>query len=286
MGTKIDTAHEGRTENDTVAELAAAAAVRPQIIKADDGRTFLLVPEGYKNQEITDPHGLVVSPPARTRQAVTIQTLDSLGEYVNRFKSETSVLFGDVANNAILAVIDYHAADKAAFGEHRARLALPFSLEWKIWTAIDGKLMPQGDFARFLEENATDIVAPAAADLIECCRDLQALRKVDFRKAVRTASYNESFEWTDDTQAVTRSGSIELPTRFLLNIPVYFGDSVTELTAFLRWAFVEGAGLQLGIALHRAEHVRQAVFQQHMLTVADRTNLPAVFGKPESSASW
>ncbi|MCH1933271.1 YfdQ family protein, partial [Shewanella sp. A25] len=76
------------------------------------------------------------------------------------------------------AIVDYHAPDKAAHGAHVAAMALPYSEEWKAWTAIDGKLMPQREFARFIEENAVDVVAPSGADLLEVVRDLQAVRKV------------------------------------------------------------------------------------------------------------
>ena len=275
------TAGDSRTENDTVAELATQAALRPQVIEAN-GRTFLIVPEGYDPpKELTDPHGLINTPPGRIRQPVVIQTLDSLGEYVNRFKTTDTILLADIDNNSIVAAIDYHGPDRAAFVDHVAKLALPFSLEWQTWKAIDGKLMGQLEFARFLEEHGADVKAPTGADLLEVCRDLHAVRKVNFKKVVRTSSDNENFEYTEETDARTREGGIEIPTRFLLEIPVYFGDAPVELYAFLRWKLVEGE-LLLGIALNRAEHIRQAVFQQHVFTAADHTDRPAYFGKRES----
>ena len=74
-----------------------------------------------------------------------------------------------------------------------------------------------------------------------------------------------------------------MPTRFVLGIPVYFGESDVELHAFLRWKIdPEKGGLQLGIALNRAEHVRQSVFKQIMLGVSERTACPIVFGKSEN----
>ena len=116
-------------------------------------------------------------------------------------------------------------------------------------------------------------------DTLEAVRDLQAHRKVNFVKAVRTASDNENFEYTDESKATTKGG-IELPTKFKLGLPVYFGEPPTEVYAFLRWAIdSDRGGLTLGIQLHRAEHVRQAVFKQIVLGVSDRTSCSAVFGK-------
>lgn len=189
------------------------------------------------------------------------------------------LLFADIAANSIVAQIDYHSPDKAAQIAHRATLTLPFSEEWRLWTEISGRLKEQLEFARFIEENASDIRAPAAADLLEAVRDLQAHRKVSFIKAVRTSSENESFEFQDETKA-TSKGDIELPTKFKLGLPVYFGESETELFAFLRWAIdTEKGGLKLGIQLHRAEHVRQAVFKHIVAGVTERTDCCAVFGK-------
>jgi uncharacterized protein YfdQ (DUF2303 family) len=264
------------TEAEAISDLARRAAAHGSI-KASDGREFLVFPEGSTVRDVSDEHDLKTTTPRYVKQGVTLQTQDSLAEYVNRYKSADTVLFADIAANSILATIDYHAKDKAAHVAHRAMLTLPFSEEWGLWTKISGKLVPQLEFARFIEENGADIRSPDAAELLEACRDLQAHRKVNFTKAVRTSSDNENFEYTDETKATTKAG-IEIPTKFKLGIPVYFGEPDTEMFAFLRWKLDEGS-LTLGVALHRAEHVRQAVFKQIVQGVAECTQCVAVFGK-------
>lgn len=267
---------------ETIADLARQAT-QAHIVKSVDGREFLIVPEGYQRQNIEDEHGLKRTAPSYLKQDITLQTVDSLVDYVNRFKTGDSVLFADIERNSILAALDYHKAasgDTAAIvarATHRADMKLPFSEEWSLWTAIHKQLKPQLEFARFIEENAADIIAPSGGDLLDAVRDLQANRKVNFTKAVRTASDNENFEFTDETEARTK-GDLEIPTKFQLKIPVYFGEPPTELFAFLRWHLDEGS-LKLGVALHRTEHVRQAVFKQIVLSVADRSKCPVVFGK-------
>jgi uncharacterized protein YfdQ (DUF2303 family) len=266
------------TEAEAIAELAQKSATAATI-ETNDGRTFLVFPTGATVREISDEHELKVTPPRYVRQAVTLQAQDSLVDYVNKFKTESSVLLADIAGNTIVALIDYHTAAKAANVAHRATLTLPFSEEWRLWTSISGRLMGQLEFARFIEENGADVRAPDAAELLEAVRDLQAHRKVNFVKAVRTSSENESFEYTDESKATTKGG-IELPTKFKLGLPVYFGEPETEVYAFLRWAIgADNGGLSLGIALHRTEHVRQAVFKQIVLGVSERTGCTAVFGK-------
>jgi len=262
---------------ETVSDLAVRAAGTPQIITSPGGREFMVLPEGYTSNDVTPANKADVIMPKIIKQAVTLQNAVALIEYLNRFKSDESVLFADVAESRIVAAIDYHAKDKAALVDHKATLALPFSEEWKIWGGINGQLKPQLEFARFVEENAPDIKSPDAGSLLEAVRDLQARRSVNFIQAVRTASDNESFEFNDNTEARTK-GDLELPTKFVLSIPVYFGDPDVEMHAFLRWKLEDGK-LLLGVKLHRAEHVRQAAFNMIVTDAMEKTGVLAVFGK-------
>lgn len=268
------------TEAGTIASLAAKAA-GAHVVKTGDEREFLIVPSGFSEKEVSDAHGLKLAKPKYIKQTVTIETADSLVDYVNRFKVSDTMLFADISANRIVALVDYHAAEAAAHVAHRAKMELPFSEEWALWTKITGKLMPQLEFARLIEENAADIRAPSAGELLDACRDLQVRRKVNFIKAVRTNSDNETFEYSEETNATSKKGDLELPTKFVLGLPVYFGSPETEIHAFLRWRLEEGQ-LTLGIQLHRTEHVRQAVFKQIVIDVASRTDCPAVFGKSEN----
>ncbi len=268
------------TEAGTIAALAAKAS-GAHVVKTDDKREFLIVPSGFSDKEVSDAYGLKLAKPRYIKQTVTIETADSLVDYVNRFKGSDTLLLAEISANRIVALIDYHNATAAAHVAHRAKMELPFSEEWSLWTKASGRLMPQLEFARFIEENAADIRAPSAGELLDACRDLQVRRKVNFIKAVRTASDNENFEYSEETSTTTKKGDLELPTKFVLGLPVYFGQAETELQAFLRWRLDDGA-LTLGIQLHRVEHVRQAVFQQIVLDVSERTDCPAVFGKSEN----
>lgn len=271
-----------RTNADAVAELARQGTVTPQILKTESGRELLVLPSsdgGAVHHDVSEKSAQLAPVPQWIDQAVTVQTTDSLIDYVGRFSDEETSLFADIERNRIVAAVDYHGKADPARVAHRVMLDLPFSVEWATWTAIDGKLMGQLEFARFLEENAADIEAPGAADLLETCRDLQANRKVNFTKAVRTASDNENFEYVDETTATTKKGGVEIPTKFLLRIPVYFGGQTYSIGAFLRWRLEEGEGLKLGIKLHNREHVRQAVFKEVVEVAASATGCPAYFGR-------
>ncbi|MEN6535693.1 MAG: DUF2303 family protein [Bryobacteraceae bacterium] len=266
---------------ETIADLARKASL-VQSVDGSDGRRYLIVPDGYEAKDVTDPHGLFPRTPSYIKQRVEVQALDSLVDYVNAFKTDHTKLFADMMGNSITGLIDYHQEDqKAANVAHAVTMALPFSEEWKLWTGIDGKLMGQLEFARFLEENHPDIVQPNAAELIEIARDLHGARNIRLTKAVRTESDNESFTLDDDTTlASNKSGQkVEIPRQFTLSIPVYFGESAIDMTAFLRWKLDQQEGMKLGIKMWRPEHVRQAMFKQIVTGAAERTQLTAVYGK-------
>lgn len=245
-----------------------------------------------KEQLVEIPVGGVnVRRPGRAVAYVTLETADSLADYVNAFKGDGTRLFGAISENSITAVLDYHEPVSSPGGEpdhaqHVAALKLPFSLEWKAWTEADGKLYPQLDFVRFLEENREDIASPAAADVLEACRDLQALRKVDFRSVVREDSENYKIEWADESDARSKKGDVTLPAEFKLSIPVYFEGRPVEVIALLRWKLDTDTGtLALGIKLKRAERIRQAMFKEVLAGVVEATDCEFVHGRLDRMAS-
>ncbi|RAI37232.1 DUF2303 family protein [Rhodoplanes roseus] len=272
-----DTSTDTGTEAAVIRDLTREAYA-PTTIKLDDGRTLLVTHGDATVQDVSDQDGLHTVAPRYISKSVTLQTQDSLVDYVQLFKGVASLLFADIERDTIVGQVDYHAPTAPAHLAHRATLVLPKSEEWKLWTGISGRLMPQLEFARFIEENAPDVRAPSAGELLEAVRDLQAHRKVNFIRAVRTASDNENFEFTDETTATSRKSGLELPTKFVLGLPVYFGEPDTEVHAFLRWTLDDGK-LLLGIQLNRVEHVRQAVFKQIVLAISDRTGVPALYGR-------
>lgn len=268
-----------KTEAEAIAELTERALTGAEILRTEAGREILVI--GNQHVDVTEPNAIARTLPDHIGQNIVLQTVDSLVDYVNHYKDGggRTVLFADISLNKVVAVVDYHKADGPAHGAHRANMDLPFAEEWKAWTKASGVMVGQLEFARFIEENAADVEQPSGADLLDVVRDLHAVRKVDFKKAVRTSSDNENFEYTDETQTSTRQGSVEVPTKFRLRLPVYFNAEPVELWAFLRWKLDDGK-LQLGIVLHRAEHVRQAEFKRIVTDAAVRTSCPAVFGRP------
>lgn len=242
--------------------------------------------EGGEQVEIIDNvGGLSTVKPGRIYAHVTVETQQSLIDYAVKFKAANSALFASIKGSTILAVLDFHAAGGNAaepifspdFCDHCATLKLPFSTEFDIWKEFDGKLMDHGDFVRFIDENREDIVSPDAATVFETVKDLQSVRKADFRSVARVDTDHLNIEFAESVEAKSNRDGIELPTEFVLGLPIYFEGAEEEIHALLRWKVVEGK-LALGFVLKRVERIRQARFKLIVQEIAEASGISAVYG--------
>lgn len=266
------------TEAGQIAALAlAGAVVKPEIISGPNGKTYAIVPDGYQLTDITPAGAGTTARPDVIRQKATLQTADSLVDYLTKYKGADTTLFADIAANALVGAIDYHGATQAGLNVHQATMKLPFSLEWQLWSGIDGKDLSQLEFARFLEENAIDVVDPDAATLLETVRDLQAVEIENTSARARTETDHIDISFEHSVNAVTQSGKLSIPKSFKLMIPVYFGEPPTLITGALRWNKIQGQ-IKFGIKLLRAEQARIDEFKRVVGDIAERSELRAVYG--------
>lgn len=292
-------------------EASLLRALEPRFLKNSDGREFLLMPPGavghghsgtsdWSFEEITLPNSVAVLAPKIITQAVKVQDVASLMNYVNRFKNSDSALFADILLSIILGVIDYHNAPIGETGadlkpvaqhtKHTVSLQIPHSIEWQTWKTIDGTLMSHVDFSNHLEENAMDIlplgemrdrsgnvIEDAPTSILELCRELQVKSGYKVSGDVRNGDYVSIAMAKDDD--VTTKKDVQLPVSIDLNIPVYFGEQPVHMVAFLRRRVVEGS-LKLGIKLQRPEQVRQDEFKRIVSEIEQGVMLPTLYGKP------
>lgn len=139
---------------------------------------FLAVP---KHREVKDLTGEIRAlseylKPARRKGTATLESLQSLIDWSNRFKGDSSVLFAkaDMAKPQLSCVADYHLPgpinplDKtgdptARHGHHKANYSFPLSDEWKAWMGISGRPQEKDDMGEFIEIHATEILDPTPA---------------------------------------------------------------------------------------------------------------------------
>lgn len=255
-----------------------AARIASPVISGPDGRTHVALPERIRLHDITDPNRL----PSRVKQAVTVDDRASLSTYINRYKSDRSIIIADFDNLKISARLDWHEHNQGAdypepgHNTHAVTLALRPSEEFSRWDEMEGKIHPQADFARFLEENSVDIGTPEAATMIEISRDFEATVGQTYKSSLRLDNGDRKLIFESDTKV---QNGVVIPEKFTLDIPIYNGEEPEELTCLFRWRAMGGGAVGLGFQWHRVEYQRRAHFAQIAATASEETGLPVFMGR-------
>lgn len=141
---------------------------------------LVAIPQHRKIEDVTEKHrnALEFLKPSRRKGTANLDDLQSLIDWANRFKGETSVLFAkpDLAAPTITCVADYHAEGPADPTEktgdplarhchHRAVYSFPLSEEWKAWMRVSNSPLEKDELGEFIEANAKDIMDPTTAIL-------------------------------------------------------------------------------------------------------------------------
>jgi uncharacterized protein YfdQ (DUF2303 family) len=245
---------------------------------------YLIAPEGSTLISLKDqqyPHGL---PPDRIVANLEMQDAASFCSYVNSFKDGRTRIFADTTLGELgfLAVLDYHpvaAGDVTApqFLSHRAEFRLRHSEEWKLWHGQNDKLIPQSEFAEFLEDNRADIVTPEPATMLEIAKELQAHSEVNFASKVNLRNGAAVLSYDEQIKASVTTGQIEVPEHFTIRIPVFFGEGAIEIRTRLRFRISDGK-LKFQYKLYRPVEVISNAFYVARQGIAVATTLEVWLG--------
>lgn len=247
-----------------------------------DGDPFALVPNGMELVSLAE-----FLPPKRIRRNVCLQDAGSFADYVNRFKTDNTMIFAEATETALTleAILDYHGAApelKPARCEHRATYQTCNTPEWREWLAADRKAKDQVSFATWLEDNAPLFREPAGSELLELVRTLTGKSDVRFQSAIRLDSGSNRLHYDEDVelrgQVSTREGDVELPTNVLAGIAPFYGSVAYEVRARLKYR-IEGRKLALWfetISVHAI--IRDAILGVTKF-VAEKTGIVPLLGK-------
>ena len=238
----------------------------------------------------------------------TLLDLDSFIAHTNRFRDADSIIFAD--NNrqqpSLTAVLDYHregAESDARFLRHRSTFAFPLSDEWKAWSAADKVPMKMHDFAAFLEDRIIDVLPVAGlqltedqqrfvdtlggnrriadpAKLMELATGLQVFENSEVSNAVRLATGEAKMTFTS-THVDAQGGELNVPSLFVLGIPVFRNGDSYQVLVRLRYRKV-GGDLVFFIELWRTDRVFDHAFDEAVARVIEETTLPVLLGRPEA----
>jgi hypothetical protein len=253
-----------------------AARMSSPTLTGRDGAIHAFIPEGFALTALPDSRNLSPWPKSR----VIVDDRQSLIAYANRYATQASVIVADFDKGEITARLDWHHGNSVAIATgpdaHSVTLRLRLSEEFDRWNKMAGKLHDQADFARFLEENAVDVMHPDTATMIELSRDFEATVGQTYKSALRLDNGDRRLVFTSETNV---QNGIVVPQTFTLHIPVYNGETPDDLTCLFRWRAAGERGVVLGFEWHRLEYQRRAHFQQIAFAAAEDTGLPVYMGR-------
>ncbi|MEU0087224.1 DUF2303 family protein [Streptomyces sp. NPDC006274] len=213
---------------------------------------------GVQKMDLTGPEH--TGKPARKSGTTIVRDVDSFLAYFDKHGDDQSEVYADVERRTVTAVLDAHQADTPRWSEHRLQLQLRHTAAWEAWTGIDGQLMPQGQFAEFVEDNLVDLVEPDSATMLELAESFEATTKADFQSSQRLDSGQRRFSYVEETSAKAgHKGDIVIPATLTLGLRPFEGTEPYKVVARFKYR-LDKESLRLGIKLDRPGDVLAAAF--------------------------
>lgn len=129
-----------------------------------DRLALAILPEGRRIESLKPFLDELREAPRRIEGTPQATTIQSLIDYINRFKTGDSAVFADDGQKpSLTAILDFHGQGESAqprFAVHRMRYDFPLSDQVLAWAAISGKPLGHADMASFLAERQFDIANP------------------------------------------------------------------------------------------------------------------------------
>lgn len=255
---------------------------------------FVVVPQGYELKNIED----LYPRPARARGTTILLEQESFIEFVKERQAPnllaTARMYGrpPIARTAdtgavsvqpprFAAVFNDTMAGMPGWGDDSALWECPLSPEWIRWIGNSHKQMPQADFARFIEDNLPDIAEPAAADMLDLSRTLEAKSEAKFASSVRLDNGANQLKFEETIEGAARGGQLQIPQVFALGIPVLLGGQGYRVEARFRYRLA-GSKLTLWYEIIRPHKIVEDVFKDLRTAITEGTGMKVFVGAPET----
>lgn len=253
------------------------------IVTTRDGDTRVL-----DNRHLLQDH-LALEHPRRKTGDKNVTSVGALVEYLTKHGLPETELWGSRDRGTIQAIINSHSGilsdgepmlghdvdgqpGLAGWGDHTITLTLRHSDDWKDWTATDGKMLPQVEFAEFIEDHQPNLGRPTAAEMLELAQTFRATTNVEFNSSKRLATGETTLTYAETTDAKAgKKGDLAIPDSIAIAMPVYDQGKPYPVTARLRYR-IHGGNLLLGYKLDRPRDVLQAAFDDVITDVETNTD--------------
>lgn len=238
------------------------------------GTPCLIIPEGFKLEAMPE----LMPRPARTQEAREVLDVPSFIEYFNKFKqADETIIFASEATRKITAIFDYHTASHPAHADHSLKLNLIHSDEWKKWTSIDRKTLTQRELAEFIEDNLQHIQEPAAAELLEIAKTLQATKKLNFRQSQELSNGQVQLTFHEEVNGQAgAAGQLSIPKEISVGLRIFKGQQPYKVTFRFRYK-VDGEGtLSFALLMNNKETLLEDAFTTVVNEIEQALNIKAI----------
>lgn len=245
----------------------------------DETVHYALVPGGMTVKSLEEYQWPDGRPKERIEATVRLYDSASFTKYVESYTDERTRVFADPKAMSFTSVLDYHVAGdrKPEFLKHRAHFQLEMDQRWKIWSEKDGVGFTQSDFAEFIEDNYLDIDTPPAAAMLEVARDLHAANDVLFESKVSLKDGQTQFKFQETMKAGVGTGNLEVPEKFSIRIPVFYGEPAIVLDCRLRFR-ITSQKLVFFYRMYRKQETLQNAFRAAVDGVAEGLKTDVLIG--------
>jgi uncharacterized protein YfdQ (DUF2303 family) len=229
-------------------------------------------------------------PPLRPSGTFKFHQLDGFIDYINSHIhfGPRAELWLDCNKHTITAVLDGHCRhspsdlkeQEPGWGAHRAILEFQLTAAWSEWSEFCKKNHPQDEFADFLEDHLADIVEPDAADLLEIASSLSVASGVKFQQALRLASGEVSFQYTEEHNASAgRQNQLKIPKSITLALAPFEGSDPFKVPARFRYS-LRDQRLSLRLLLDRPDQILRSSINDAIKVIEEQTDLIVYHGIP------
>lgn len=212
-----------------------------------EGVPFIAKPSCDGSWDV-DKQSDLMERPKRNTLTISFKDLDSFCNYVRDHATEDSSLYLQPNIKKLefsaLACIDDCKRNLPNWRQEKVTYIPETSLEWEEWTKNNKEKMRQEEFALFLEEHLCDIVddtngKTTALTLLQAVTNLYEVRNVTYGRTVSLSNGMASFEFREEDG---QKGQIQVPTEFVVGIPVFEDGPAYTIRAKLRYRIDRNSG--------------------------------------------
>lgn len=192
---------------------------------------------------------------------VTAADSDAFVHYFDRFKEEGTLVTADRNEKVISARLDYHRDSYSPrLNLHRLNRVLKTDRRFVLWNNYNKRDISQNVFVEFLEDNLADIINPDQGVVLRSATEFKANRNSTVVSVVNGASGDNTFQFHQETKAV--SGTVLLPERITIRVPVFEFEREFDITARLRYRMTDEKKLFFSFDFVKIEEAIDIAFRR------------------------